>query len=857
MQIIPVNPLEEVSLNTAILIKSTSFNLNQIQHFYINALVEAGVSDSTLCMADLEYTNSKTVSAKDAKAYLDKLLKALNSLGITTLYVADTNYFKYLTGFKKTIDAKGYVHNCTIKGYEHLKVVLGINYDALIYNDNLKSDLHLSIQTLSTFVNNGVNKLGANVIHTSEYPDNYKDIAKWLCKLHQYPQLTCDIETYSLRFEQAGIATIGFAWDTNNGIAFKVDHEVTSEQSVQVRKALKEFFESYQGSLIFHNSAFEIKIFAYQLFMDHDTDFKGMRKGINTFKKCDDTQALAFLALNSTADIKLSLKELAYTYMGNYAEDVTDITQIPVDRLLEYNLKDCLATWYVYNTYLPLVKKDNLLDFYTTMSMPSIFVVVKMMLIGLPIDPARVQEVTKQTSKTYTKAKAYIARHPLVKEAEFIVQKASWKKANSQLKKKIKPLSDFSKEKFNIGSPLQLQVLLYQVMKLPVLQTTDTGQPSTSGKVIKRLLDYPDVDTKLLNALLEVFKVDKLITSFLPAFKELPIQRQGKGDLDGSWWLNGNLNTTGTQSGRLSSNSPNMQNLPSTKLIKSCFRAPNRDWLFCFADFTSLEAKINAILTNDPNKKKVYTDGYDSHSLATYAYFVEQLPDIDPGSVDSINSIADKYSELRTESKPATFACQYGGTWITLVNNLGFSEEKAKIIEQRYLEMYEVSTIYANTLKHRAVKQGYIDLAFGMKLRTPVLGKTAANGNLPYQAEAEGRSAYNADSQSYGLLMNRALIQVDNELSQESDELQDSILPLNTIHDAGYYLVRNEPKYVKWLNDHLINAMTWQDLPPIRSNDIIIGAELDVGYSWDNCKTLPNNASITEVEDFLKGLNND
>jgi DNA polymerase-1 len=393
-------------------------------------------------------------------------------------------------------------------------------------------------------------------------------------------------------------------------------------------------------------------------------------------------------------------------------------------------------------------------------------------------------------------------------------------------------------------------------MDLPVLQTTTTGSAATGGKVIKRLLDHPKAEVKLLKAIIDLSKVDKLLTGFLPAFKALPIQRQGSGDLNGTWWLNGDLKTTGTQSGRLSSSNINMQNLPATKLVKSCFRAPE-GYLFCFADFSSLEAKINALLTDDPNKKKVYTQGYDSHSLAAYAYFSEQMLDIDPGSVESINSIADKYSDLRSASKPVTFASQYGGTWKTLVNNLGFSEEQAKDIEQRYLDMFEVSTIYAETLKRKAMKQGYIDLAFGLKLRTPVLAKTVPNSKLSAKAAAEGRSVYNADSQSYGLLMNRALIELDKRLAKESDAFQDCILPLNTIHDAGYFLVKNEPEYVHWLNENLIDCMTWQDLPNIRSKDIIIGAELDVGLSWDSCKTLHNKASLEEVTQFLKDLHDE
>jgi DNA polymerase I-like protein with 3'-5' exonuclease and polymerase domains len=87
----------------------------------------------------------------------------------------------------------------------------------------------------------------------------------------------------------------------------------------------------------------------------------------------------------------------------------------------------------------------------------------------------------------------------------------------------------------------------------------------------------------------------------------------------------------GTLSGRLSSSNPNLQNLPANskwaKLIKSCFQAPP-GWLFCGLDFASLEDKISGLTTKDPNKLKVYTDGYDGHSLRAFAYFNDQMPDI-------------------------------------------------------------------------------------------------------------------------------------------------------------------------------------------------------------------------------------
>ena len=158
---------------------------------------------------------------------------------------------------------------------------------------------------------------------------------------------------------------------------------------------------------------------------------------------------------------------------------------------------------------------------------------------------------------------------------------------------------------------------------------------------------------KLLKALIELSAVDKILGTFIKAFKEKSILKD-----DGYYYLHGNFNLGGTVSGRLSSSSPNLQNLPSNsqygKLIKKCFIAP-KGWIFAGADFDSLEDRISALTTKDPNKLKCYIDGFDGHSLRAYAYFPEQFPDI-INTVDSINSIAKVYPYWRQESKCPTFA---------------------------------------------------------------------------------------------------------------------------------------------------------------------------------------------------------
>lgn len=298
-----------------------------------------------------------------------------------------------------------------------------------------------------------------------------------------------------------------------------------------------------------------------------------------------------------------------------------------------------------------------------------------------------------------------------------------------------------------------------------------------------------------------------------------------------------------------------MQNLPAGsefgKLIKSCFTAPP-GWIFCGADFNALEDRINTLLTKDPNKLKVFTQGYDSHCLRAYYFFPDKLPGI-TDSVESINSIKKKFPEIRQLAKAPAFALQYAGTWRTLNKTLGFAEEDAKKIESGFREMYRVSEQWVAEKVAYAVKHGYVELAFGLRLRTPLLKQVVWGGkHVPTEAQAEARTLGNAVSgQSYGLLNNRAA----NAFMEKVwvSKYSHSILPVAQIHDAQYYLVKDDLEVIQWLNTELPKEMAWQELPEIQHPEVRLGAELDVFYKgWHQPITLPNNISSEEIRNICR-----
>lgn len=252
-------------------------------------------------------------------------------------------------------------------------------------------------------------------------------------------------------------------------------------------------------------------------------------------------------------------------------------------------------------------------------------------------------------------------------------------------------------------------------------------------------------------------------------------------------------------------------------------------------------------------KKIGNTEGYDGHCLRAYYYFRDRMPDIDPTSVESINSIKKKYPELRQDSKAPTFALTYGGTYITLMKNCGFSEEQAKSIEANYHELYRESDEWVKERLAKACDDGFVELAFGLKLRTPLLKQSIlGNRSTLHQAEAEARTAGNALSgQSYGLLNNRAAVAFMKRVW--ASKWRTSIQPVALIHDAIYLLIDDDIECLEWVNKTLIEEMSWQELPEIAHDTVKLGAELDVFYpSWENEITLPNNATQQEIKDVIQ-----
>ena len=610
--------------NKELLLLVPELAMDRIMNCYIKPL--KNVPEEAFLIMKLALEEKRTPVSVKKQFITEEVVPLVQEHSIKRILVTDGEYFKTLTGKPKVDVFLGYEVPCK---FCECSVMYLPNFFRIFYQPDIQDKIDFVLKMLDALYEGTYQEPGKDIIHSARYITEARDMGEALVDLLKYPMLTADIETYSLKHNDAGIASIAFAWDEHNGTAFKIDFGKNA-YDMPKRLLLKKFFQAYNGTLIWHNISFDAYILIYQLWMQNQNDMKGLLDGLEVMTRSfEDTKLIAYLAKNAcTKDIKYGLKDLSQQFAGNYAhEEINDASRIPAEELLKYNLTDVLSTWYVYNKYLPKMIEDNQDDTYRNIFKPAIKDIIQMQLTGLPIDLNRVAEVKEELLKDRNQALKKISSSSLVQSYEQFLNEVWVQEKNKTLKTKQVTLAD-AHEKFNPRSGKQKADLLFRFCGLTPVNYTDTNQPSTDGESLTDLFntsDDPEVKS-LLKGLLELTEVDKILSAFIPAFeKAVP-------GSDGWHYLCGNFNLGGTVSGRLSSNNPNLQNLPATgtkyaKLIKSCFKT-TKDKLFIGLDFASLEDRISALTTKDSNKLRVYTEAYDGHCLRAYSYFKEYMPDI-------------------------------------------------------------------------------------------------------------------------------------------------------------------------------------------------------------------------------------
>jgi DNA polymerase-1 len=856
---------DDAQPDIAILVPQRNFNKAFIEQHYVKKLTLAGIHKSRIVAYNLRYESTgKAPVGRCIRPWLEQLGTIFSKQGITTVLCADGPYFKVLAGVSKVEPHLGYsMASITWDGINAFYVP---NANILFRHPEAQKKIDLALDAFVAFMQGKGAYFADSPIKYAKYLETTDDIYRWFNpntgKIYRHQILSCDIETSGLAIG-SHILSIAFGIDEHSGV-------VVNLNDTWAKRYIYRYLNHTNQKFIWHNGTFDVKHIIYNLWMQRDMSnhtqlLKGLHKMFEP-GRYHDTKALSYLATNSCSGNDLSLKAQAFEFAGNYAlEEVSDLGTFCTQEIMEYNLMDVLATWYVFKKHRKTVKEIQE-STYQDLFIPSLKTITQMELIGLPLNMGTVLAANYHLQIHEDHLLTEISNDPIVQKFNHHLCVVQAEKDNKTLKKIIRKPEDL-KDKifFNPGSPKQLQQLLHDYYNLEVFQRTDTKQPSTNAKTLKAHIKHCEKNgqkalAKLLGKIIQWSEVTKITSTFIRAFMEKSEER------DGWYYLLGNFNMGGTKSGRQSSSDPNLQNIPSTgtlyaKDIKKCVQAPP-GFVFVGADYFSLEDRIGSLLSKDPNKLAVYTDGYDGHSLRAQAYFPDLMPDVtqefleaqtDAQRVSVINSIATRYPELRQLSKGPTFALTYLGTWKTLVQNFGLTEEEAKKIEANYHNLYEVADQWAADQIEQAAKQGYVELAFGLRLRTPMLTQVVWEdpSSWPYEVHKEKKTATNALGQSYGLLNTHT----QNLFMQRvwASEYAEDIFPCAGIHDAQYYLIRNDLRTLKWVNDNLIECMEWNELPELYHPTVKLGAELEIFYpDWSNPIPVPNKASYAEIRQAIK-----
>lgn len=579
-----------------------------------------GLDPEDVIVISLHQTPGKKATPKAQQLdYINQeLVPTLKDLECQYLIITDSDYFKT---FVKVTKADAYLGYVMPTEFVDAKCIYSPSAEMVFYDpEKVRAKMTQACQALRDHQNGTYTPPGTGIIHFAEYPSTVEEIEVWLKRLvAENRPLTSDIEAYSLKHVTAGIGTITFCWSEHEGIAFAVDYGNSPEDALQIRSLLKQFFIDFKEKLIFHKIDYDVKVLIYQLFMSHILDTEGLLEGLSVMlKNWDCTRLITYLATNACSGNRLGLKDQSQEYSGNYAmTDINDITKINLPDLLRYNLVDGLSTWYVHKKHWDTLVADQQLDVYRKLFQPGMVDIIQMGLTGMPIDMDEVRKVRVILEADTKNSLDRIMASPLVQAfnyqrvEDYVAEKnAEWKKKRTTVSEVLEQMQVNTRIRdevtFNPNSGPQLIKLLFEVIGLPSLALTDSGLPSTEGDVLKALRNHTQDQgiIDLLNALIDFKAVFKILTSTLVHMEQA---EQGP---DGWHYLFGDFNLGGAVSGRLSSSNPNLQNLPASgtkyaKLVKQCFRAPP-GWFFCGIDFASLEDRISALTTNDPNKLKVY-----------------------------------------------------------------------------------------------------------------------------------------------------------------------------------------------------------------------------------------------------------
>ena len=530
----------------------------------------------------------------------------------------------------------------------------------------------------------------------------------WEKQLQNADLIAFDTETTSLDSMQAEIVGVSFAVETGKAAYIPMIHkDVEAPEQLdreEVLKRLKPLLENPDKAKVGQNLKYDRNVL-----LNHGICLQGI-----AFDTMLESYVLDSTATRHNMDA-LALKYLSYQTIK--FEDVAGkgvkqlrFDDVPVAQAAPYAAEDADITLRLHETLWPkLQQQKGLQKLFQEVELPLLSVLSRIERNGVLIDSNLLQQQSQDIAVK-------------LKEIEIAA-------------------FDLADGPFNLSSPKQIQNILFDKMGLPVKSKTPKGQPSTAESVLQELaLDYP-----MPRLILEHRSLAKLKSTYTD---KLPLQVDVK---------TGRVHTSYNQAvavtGRLSSTEPNLQNIPirtaQGRQIRQAFIAPSGKKIVA-ADYSQIELRIMAHLSEDPGLLNAFEQGLDVHRATAAEVFGVELESV---------SI-----EQRRSAKAINFGLIYGMSAFGLAKQLDISRGDAQGYINRYFDRYPGVKVYMDSMRELAKEQGYVETVFGRRLYIPEIN--SRNGQRRQYAE---RSAINAPMQgSAADIIKRAMIVMDQWLTSEA-----------------------------------------------------------------------------------------
>ena len=584
----------------------------------------------------------------------------------------------------------------------------------------------------------------------------------WLEKLTNAELFAFDTETTDLDYTKALIVGVSFAVEAGHAAYVPLAHTYPGAPEQLSRQwvldQLKPLLESEGVAKVGQNLKYDANVLA-----NHDIFLKGVKH---------DTMLQSYV-LNSTAT-RHNMDALAEKYLGQetiHYEDVAGkgakqicFDQVSVEVAAPYAAEDADITLRLHQQLFPKLEKiDALKKVYQTIEMPLVPVLARMEQIGVLVDE---QMLTQQSGELAAKIKI------LETQAH-----------------------DVAGQPFNLGSPKQIQEILYDKLGLPVLKKTPKGQPSTAENVLQDLaLDFP-----LPRLILEHRSLSKLRSTYTD---KLPKQINP---------VTGRVHTSYHQAvaatGRLSSSDPNLQNIPvrseEGRRIRQAFIA-EPGFTVLAADYSQIELRIMAHLSQDAGLLQAFKEGLDVHKATAAEVFGVPLDQVE--------------SHQRRSAKAINFGLIYGMSAFGLAKQLDIDRGAAQGYINLYFDRYPGVKRYMDETRELAREQGYIETLFDRRLYLPDIN--AKNGQRRQYAE---RTAINAPMQGTAAdIIKLAMLLVDDWLQVDKPPVR----MVMQVHDELVFEV--DTAYLDQAT-----AIIQQKMSGAAMLDVPLIVDVGTGKNWD------------------------